>query len=424
MDTLDRYSELERICSLFHEVTMLPVICVDADIQICCTFPSTIKPNPVYSSLQDQAADWIAGPSRTPGTVMFSTTGMGNYVLTTLHTEDGWNGWIIAGPALSVRWPEELVTELLHELHIASNQRAEWFEHYRLLPVINNRRLLHTAMLLHEWLTGQKLNTVDIIQKTSPLMTLKLQADNTDTQPAEVASVRLADNRESGIYHHTPDAEKIILKHIKSGNKKGLLQAFLSKPTQKLGLLSKRSPLRHQKNFAVSVITLATRTAIEGGMFPEEAYTLSDTHIQHIEELNELGKVENALLQALGDFADGVRNRMEQRVSRPISTCQYYIFDHLYEDLSLPVLAQAAGVSPTHLSRQFRKEVGVSLTEYIQRQQIEEAKHLLSLSGSSISDVAARLRFYDQSYFTKVFKKYTGVTPNQFRDRQAGWREL
>ncbi|GJM75884.1 hypothetical protein HMSSN036_81000 [Paenibacillus macerans] len=143
---------------------------------------------------------------------------------------------------------------------------------------------------------------------------------------------------------------------------------------------------------------------MEGGMFPEEAYTLSDMHIQHIEELGEVNKVESALQAALGDFADGVKRGLDQRVSRPIAVCQRYIFDHLYEELALPVLAKASGVSAVHLSRLFRRETGISLTEYIQRQRVEEAKQLLSLSAYSLSDISARLQFHDQSYFTKVFK--------------------
>ncbi|KHL91993.1 hypothetical protein QW71_31585 [Paenibacillus sp. IHB B 3415] len=397
------------MCSLFHEVTMLPIFYMDANKQIRCSFPGDIMHNPLYSSLQEQATDWLNAPPGKSDTTVYSTQGLENYIVTTLHNSEEPGGWIIIGPTVVAKWPEELLTGLLHELQLIPGQRPVWFGYYRQLPVVIKRRLLHTAMLLHEWLTGQKLDSDNLIEMPASLLPKR--------QPAAQAFLHLADNRESGVYHHTPDAEHNIFKHIKSGDKRELIQAFLAKPTQKIGLLSKRSPLRHQKNLAVSVITLATRTAIEGGMFPEEAYTLSDTHIQHIEELTDLGRVEQALLQALGDFADGVGSNMEQRVSRPVSACQHYIFDHLYDDLSLSVLAKAAKISPAHLSRQFRKEVGVSLTEYVQRQQIGEAKQLLLFTDSPISDISSRLRFHDQSYFTKVFKKYTGVTPKQFQSR-------
>ncbi|MDQ0233070.1 YesN/AraC family two-component response regulator [Metabacillus malikii] len=63
----------------------------------------------------------------------------------------------------------------------------------------------------------------------------------------------------------------------------------------------------------------------------------------------------------------------------------------------------------------FKKEVGISVTEYIQRTKIEEAKKLISFSDYSLSKIHTLLNFTDQSYFTKVFKKYTGYTPKQYR---------
>ncbi|WMT43155.1 helix-turn-helix transcriptional regulator [Paenibacillus sp. D2_2] len=60
--------------------------------------------------------------------------------------------------------------------------------------------------------------------------------------------------------------------------------------------------------------------------------------------------------------------------------------------------------------------MSMTVTEYIQRQKIEEAKKLLTFSDSSPLQTASLLNFHDQSHFTKVFKKYTGVTPRQYKD--------
>lgn len=78
-------------------------------------------------------------------------------------------------------------------------------------------------------------------------------------------------------------------------------------------------------------------------------------------------------------------------------------------------LAEVAGLNASYLSQLFKKENGISVSDYIQRERIEEAKRLIELPGVTLSDIATRLHFNDQSYFTKVFKKYTGVTPRQFR---------
>lgn len=412
----DHEDRLDRFCRLLYETTLLPLIRTDQAGLIQSCRPDTFPVNPRYGGLQEQVESWIGERSPAAVPMLYSTPFMENFLLVPIGEEGEFaGGWIIIGPAVSAAWPEELLTGLLQDLKVPQRQRPTWLAYYRNLPVIDKSRLLYAGLLVHEWLTGQSLDPgdlIDLIDASEPA------AEGAAMKPAALASLRLSGSREAGVYHHSPDNEKLFLKHIQHGNKKELFRAFAALADQGVGILSRRSPLRHQKNIAITVITLATRAAMEGGMFPEEAYTLSDMHIQHIEELGEVGKVESALQAALGDFADGVKRGLDQRVSRPIAVCQRYIFDHLYEELSLSVLAKVSGVSTVHLSRLFRRETGISLTEYIQRQRVEEAKQLLSLSAYSLSDISARLLFHDQSYFTKVFKKYAGVTPKQYRHRR------
>lgn len=144
-------------------------------------------------------------------------------------------------------------------------------------------------------------------------------------------------------------------------------------------------------------------------MFWEIAYTLSDFHIQHIEELNEIPAVDRALTAALCDFADRVRDNRRSKHSRMSALCQNYIFNHLYEEITLGRLAEIAGLNPSYLSHLFKKETGLAVSDYIQRERIEEAKRLMTLPGITLSDIATRLHFNDQSYFTKVFKKIHGT---------------
>lgn len=408
----DMEGRLNRFCRLLHEVTLLPISLTDQTGRLQDHHPEALPPNPMYRSLQEQITEWI-GEHRTAAVpVLHSTAYLEQCLLIPVGIADDYAGWIVAGPAVSAIWPEELLTGLLQDLKVPQRQRPAWLAYYRSLTVIDRNRLMSTGRLVHEWLTGQSLAPADLIDASVPA------AEETGAKPAFLASLRLSGSREAGVYHHSPDSERLFLKHIKNGNKKELFRTFATLSHQGVGILSRRSPLRHQKNIAIVTITLATRAAMEGGMFPEEAYTLSDIHIQHIEELGEVAKVEHALLTALGDFADKVKSGLEQRVSRPIAVCRRYIFDHLYEELSLPALAKVSGISPVHLSRLFRRETGSSLTEYIQRQRVEEAKQLITLSAYSLSDISARLQFHDQSYFTKVFKKYAGMTPKQYRDRR------
>ncbi|HDR7878031.1 TPA: helix-turn-helix transcriptional regulator, partial [Bacillus mobilis] len=97
--------------------------------------------------------------------------------------------------------------------------------------------------------------------------------------------------------------------------------------------------------------------------------------------------------------------------------CLNHISKNAYDELSLNELANHLDITPTYLSKLFKKEMGIPLSEYIQKERIEEAKKLLTLTTSPLSDVCAWLNFNDQSYFTKVFKKYTNMTPKQYREQ-------
>ncbi|MNI59062.1 HTH-type transcriptional activator Btr [compost metagenome] len=110
-----------------------------------------------------------------------------------------------------------------------------------------------------------------------------------------------------------------------------------------------------------------------------------------------------------------MKDNRRSKLSRTSALCQNYIFNHLYEELTLSKLAGVAGLNASYLSQLFKKETGLAVSDYIQRERIEEAKRLMEWPGISLSDIATRLHFNDQSYFTKVFKKYTGITPKQFR---------
>lgn len=105
-----------------------------------------------------------------------------------------------------------------------------------------------------------------------------------------------------------------------------------------------------------------------------------------------------------------------QQHSKPINECQNYIFTHLYGDITLTILAEIVTLNPSYLSSLFKKEVGISLNEYIQRAKVDESKKLMTYTRHSISEISTLLNFHDQSHFTKIFKKHTGISPKQFKN--------
>lgn len=91
------------------------------------------------------------------------------------------------------------------------------------------------------------------------------------------------------------------------------------------------------------------------------------------------------------------------------------VSDNISRDISLHQMADAAGMSPFHFSRQFRKAVGTSPHRYLMGRRIEKAKILLTDQRLSILEVSLECGFKDASHFTRVFRSAVGMTPREFR---------
>ena len=104
--------------------------------------------------------------------------------------------------------------------------------------------------------------------------------------------------------------------------------------------------------------------------------------------------------------------------------CVNYIYSHLHKKITVDELAKHTGLSPSYLSRLFKKETGESITGYIIRRKINAAKNMLKYSGYSLSQISETLAFSCQSYFTKIFKDLEGVTPKRYRDMYSFTTEI
>ena len=92
-----------------------------------------------------------------------------------------------------------------------------------------------------------------------------------------------------------------------------------------------------------------------------------------------------------------------------------YVETHFVDEITAQKLADLAGMSVPHFNRLFRKILRLSPMDYVLSLRVQEAQRLLSTTSMSMSDISAAVGFYDQSHFTKRFKKITGITPLQYR---------
>lgn len=236
-------------------------------------------------------------------------------------------------------------------------------------------------------------------------------------------------NQEYQNAHNSYEAELREMESIENGDIERLeacwdaMASRLNSGTVSFGTLAKDWS-RNVKNLCIAVITLASRAAIRGGLEPEEAFSLCDCYVQELEECNDDGLLGQLALRAERHFAELVRDlrsgspAVRKRQGSPhINRCKDYIFAHLHEKITIQEIADALYLNPNYLSDLFKKYEGQTIQQYILKKKIRLAQNMLMYSDYSYSKIAAYLGFASQSHMGTQFKKVTGMTLREYRNR-------
>ncbi len=175
-------------------------------------------------------------------------------------------------------------------------------------------------------------------------------------------------------------------------------------------------PIRSLKNSLICSCTLFTRAVISGGVLSEDAFNLSDVLIQQIERTDTVEELKKLEYEMVTCFIDELKatERLEFNpiVNKAITFIHKEVYNH---ELSLEKIAEYSGVHPGYLSKVFKDTVQMTVPEYINRKKIEDSKYFLLHTDSQLCEIAQRFGYCNQSYYTLLFKKYTNMTPRQFK---------
>lgn len=222
--------------------------------------------------------------------------------------------------------------------------------------------------------------------------------------------------------HNPYDQEVREFTSIENGNIEELQNSLLEDYPGEIGTLAK-DPLRHMKNRGIVVVALASRAAIRGGMLPEEAYSLSDSYIQKIEDCNDILTILHLFHDAEYHYAQIVHDlKLENTPSKTelpniyTEKCKTYIFSHLHGRIYVQDIAQELNLNANYLSELFHKHEGITLSKYILKEKMKLTKNLLTYSKYTYSEIATYLGYSSQSHLGKQFKQSTGMTLHQYRN--------
>lgn len=219
--------------------------------------------------------------------------------------------------------------------------------------------------------------------------------------------------------HSSISDENVFFHAVSSGDIDFVRQNYMKHPfgaSQGLGVLS-RDPVTNLKYHFVIAAAMITRLCIASGMEAEHAFRLSDFYILKLDSLHTAKAVSELQEHMVIDFTEKMHLlSRKSKISKPVATCMEYIYVHIKERITINDLASHTGLSAGHLSRLFKKETGVSVSDYIRAKKIEKAENLLKFCDYSLIEITNYLSFSSQSHFIQLFKKFTGMTPKKYRD--------
>lgn len=174
--------------------------------------------------------------------------------------------------------------------------------------------------------------------------------------------------------------------------------------------------LRDKKNYLIVINTLFRKAAQRAEVHPVYLDEISGKMAVRIESLNSVSQVPAMKREMLRRYCMMVRSNSTKGYSPVIQKVMNYIFVNLEDDLSLQRIAAELSMNKSYLSTLFKKEMGSTLTDYVNQSRIKRAIYLLNTEDMPIQEIAQRCGIPNLSYFTRIFKKEKNMTPSQYRE--------
>lgn len=173
------------------------------------------------------------------------------------------------------------------------------------------------------------------------------------------------------------------------------------------------------RNRVQELVVLLSRAALEGGASVDEVFGLNKGYLLHLQQLRDVDDIAAWLAGILRRFSDCVFKLKRVKHADVIHRAIAFLNANYQRKVSLQEVADKVHMSASHFSKVFKDEMGHSLSDYLARLRVDRSKGLLRERGIPLAEVASRAGFDDQSYFSKVFKRYTGQSPGRYRSARG-----
>jgi len=170
------------------------------------------------------------------------------------------------------------------------------------------------------------------------------------------------------------------------------------------------------KSLALELVVVMSRAAVEAGADPAGVLGCNFESATALAGLSDEEEVSRWLSGMLERVMDAIRDNRQFPNAVLLGRAVAYMEEHLDKPLDRDSVARAAGLSGSHFSRLIKEKTGRTFTDLMAQYRVDRAKAMLRRTGKSLIQIALDCGFEDQSYFSRVFKRYTRLTPRAYRE--------
>ncbi len=323
---------------------------------------------------------------------------------------------LVVGPYLREEKDQIWIDRFIEENGINRQWTPILENHFRSVPYMPNERIISAALnSLAERVWGLHQFTAEEIISGIPESFIPLSSPpETHVQEDILSTVRRVEQH----YY----AENQFIEAISQG-RTHRASIMLSNFTR-AALENRTTPLRNIKNYSIILNTLMRKAVEKGGVHPIHIDRLSSEFARKIENASAMDEFMSLWQDMAKKYCLLVKNHATTKYSQLVQYIIARIDFDLTADLSLKANAEALNVNASYLSSLFKRETGKTLTDYVNQKRVEHAVYLLGSTDLPISVVGQRCGIQDDNYFTKIFKKYTSITPKQYRQQNSGFARV
>lgn len=301
---------------------------------------------------------------------------------------------------------EEILPGVMGKKQIPMLFQKELREYYNSLPLVKDLSVLESLIMTNmKYLLDENTDIVRAYiedfgkEDTVPYNELQLLEENKVSMETIETRYKIEDH---------------FMEAIRSGNLEKVLE--IEKIFSNYRLTPRvASQFRNGQNMLIVLNTLMRRAVQDADVHPAHIDHLSTDFANKIEMAKNEGELRTISRAMTRKYCMLVQNHSLAGHSKIVRDAMNYIDFNLNEDLSLNVIAEKFAVSASYLSKQFKKENEMNLTEYVNRKRLGASLKYLAATDLPIQNIAELVGIYDENYFSRLFKKYQQMTPSKYR---------